>query len=139
MQTATLARGHASFERIQALDRQLAHAARKSGPLRFALGAGLNALAACSGHADLGFSSIEDYGRERCEYGATSIAQARLLARRAGSLPHLRRALICGRISGSMATEIARVASPENEERLLQLATGSTVARFKEQLAQNAS
>ena len=76
MQSVALTRGDACFENIQALDRQLAHAARISGPLRFALGAGLNALAESGGYAALGFSTLEDYGRERCEYGATALYAA---------------------------------------------------------------
>ena len=93
MQSVAPIDGDACFENIQALDRQLARAARISGRLRFALGAGLNALAKCGGHATLGFSMLEDYGRERCEYGATALGQARRLARRASALPRLREAL----------------------------------------------
>ena len=105
MQSVAHTDGDACFENLQALDRQLARAARISGPLRFALGAGLNALAECGGHAALGFSTLEDYGRERCEYGATALGQACRLARRASALPRLREALFSGRISWSMAKE----------------------------------
>ena len=134
MQSTALPHGDACFETLQNLDRQLAQAARKSGPLRYALGLGLNALAECDGHAALGFTSIEDYARERCEYGATAIGQARRLARKTASLPQLRAALVSGRVGWSMATEIARVATPETEGRLLELAAHCTVARFKEQI-----
>jgi hypothetical protein len=144
MQSVALTDGDACFENLQTLDRKLARAARISGPLRFALGVGLNALAACGGHAALGFSTLEDYGRERCEYGATALGQARRLAVRASALPRLREALnhppgcsaaSSGRISWSMAKEIARVATPENEEKLLQLAAHRTVGRMKDLLA----
>jgi hypothetical protein len=91
MQSSTAVRhGDACFENLQELDRQLARAARKSGPLRYALGLGLNALAECDGHAALGFTSIDDYARERCEYGSTAIGQARRLAQKTASLPQLR-------------------------------------------------
>ena len=135
MQSSTAVRhGDACFENLQELDRQLARAARKSGPLRYALGLGLNALAECDGHAALGFTSIDDYARERCEYGSTAIGQARRLAQKTASLPQLRAALVSGRIGWSMATEVARVATPETEGRLLELAAYCTVARFKVQM-----
>src|SRR5215218_3630230 len=130
MQTAALARGDACFDNIEALDRELARTARKSGPLRLAMGLGLEALARGSGHARLGFTSIEDYGRERCERGPTCISQSRRLARRTSALPRLRAALFSGRINWSMAQTLARVATPETEELLLQLAAGHTVSHI---------
>jgi hypothetical protein len=124
----------ACFENIRELDDALARTAQKSGSLRFALGVGLDALARSGGHAELGFTSIDDYGQERCERGATWIRQSRQLARRVSELPCLRRALISGRISWSMAAQLVRSATLENEGHLLQLAASSTVARMKELL-----
>ncbi len=139
MQSSTVPlHGDACFENLQELDRQLAQAARKSGPLRHAIGVALNALADCDGHAALGYTSIDDYARERCEYGGTAIGQARRLARKTASLPRLRAALTSGRVGWSMAAEIVRVATPDNEGRLLELAAHSTVARFKAQLKKEA-
>ena len=99
MQTGAALAGDACFENVQALDREFAELAHKSGSLRFALGLGLEALARGSGHEDLGFASIEAYGVERCERHATWVRQSRCLVRRVSELPRLRAALISGQVS----------------------------------------
>ena len=109
------------FEKLQALDRELARLARKSGSLRLALGLGLDVLARTGGHTRLAFASIEAYALERCERSATWASQSRELAVRSQDLPCLRRALISGRLSWSMALEIARVATAEDEAQWIQI------------------
>src|SRR5262245_36109243 len=83
----------ACLENLRALDRELARTAQKAGSLRFALGACLDALARSGGYTELGFTSIDDYGQERCERGPSWIRQSRQLARRVSELPCLRGAL----------------------------------------------
>src|SRR5690349_19736370 len=109
------------FESVEALDRELARCARKSGALRLATGLGLDALARSGGHAALGFASIEAYALERCDRSATWTRVSRRLAAGVEELPQLRRALICGQISWSMGLEIAKVATPRDEAHWLQI------------------
>jgi hypothetical protein len=109
------------FENVEALDRELAQVARKSGSLRLAVGLGLDALARTGGHTQLAFASIEAYALERCERSATWARQSRKLALRSQELPLLRRALISGRLSWSMALEVAKVATAEDEARWIQI------------------
>ena len=119
------------FEGVEALDRELARCARKSGALRLAIGLGLDALARMGGHAVLGFASIEAYALERCDRSATWTRVSRRLATRVKDLPQLRRALISGRTSWSMGVEVAKVAVPEDEAHWLQISGRCTVARFR--------
>jgi hypothetical protein len=134
MQSTALLQGDACFENLQALDRELARVARSSGSLHFAIGLGLDALARSGGYGALGFTSIDDYGQERCDLGSTAIRRACRLARRSSELPRLKAALFSGRISWSMALELAAFATPQNEEPLLALAAHSTVSRMKDLL-----
>jgi hypothetical protein len=48
-----------AFEALQALDAQLCNVASSVGALRLAMAEGLEALARCGGHHDLGFASVE--------------------------------------------------------------------------------
>jgi hypothetical protein len=120
------------FEKLQALDRDLARIARKSGSLRLAVGLGLDALASTGGHTHLAFASIEAYAVERCERSATWTRQSRKLALRTQELPCLRRALISGRLSWSMALEVAKVATAGDEARWIQMSSQCTVSQFRE-------
>jgi hypothetical protein len=124
------------FEKVQALDRDLARIARKSGSLRLAVGLGLDALARAGGHTHLAFASIEAYALERCERSATWMRQSRKLALRSQDLPLLRRALISGRLSWSMAFEVARVATAADEAQWLQLSGQCTVSQFRDLVKQ---
>jgi hypothetical protein len=107
------------FESVEAMDRELACLARSGGALRCKLGAGLEALARCSGHHELGFSSLESYALERCERSARWVQESRAIARRLEELPCLRRALLTGEVSFSMAQVVGKVARAENERAWL--------------------
>ena len=126
--------GDACFENLEALDRELARLAQKSGSLRLAIGMGLDALARIGGYTALGFPSLNAYALERCERSASWTSSTRRLSARVRELPLLRGALISGRISWSMATEVARVARPDDESRWLQISGQCTVKRFRELL-----
>jgi hypothetical protein len=93
--------GDACFENLEALDRELARLAQKSGSLRLAIGMGLDALARIGGYTALGFPSLNAYALERCERSASWTSSTRRLSARVRELPLLRGALISGRISWS--------------------------------------
>ena len=130
----SLSQGKISHEAVEALDRELASVAQKSGSLRLALALGLDALARTDGHHDLSFSSLIAYGSERCERSATWIRKSRGLARKTQSLPLLRAGLISGRISWSLALELVKVATPETEAAWLQRAQGRTVKQLRDEV-----
>jgi hypothetical protein len=118
---------HACFESVEAMDSALARLGRTAGRLRYGLGAGLEALAQTSGHHELGFSSVEAYALERCERSTRWVQESRWLGRRLSGLPMVRRALVKGELSFSMAQVIANVAHAEDEEEWLAQARRCTV------------
>lgn len=136
MSGATFLLGDACFENVEALDCQLACVAQKSGSLQLAIGLGLEALARANGYAQLGFSSLNAYSLERCERSASWAREARVLAVRVSELPLLRDALLSGRISWSMAGEVARVAMPADEAQWLQICGQCTVKGFRKLAAE---
>lgn len=80
---------------------------------------------------DLGFSSLGAYAVERCERSVRWAEGARCLARRLEALPDLRRALAIGKVSWSMAELLARVATPADDARWLELAESRTVRQVR--------
>src|SRR5262245_43948476 len=106
-----------SFETLEALDAELCRVSLSVGVLRLTMAEGLEALARCGGHHELGFASVEGYALERCERSARWVQGSRLLARRLAELPLIRRALVRGEIGLCMAQVIAGVAHAEDEAR----------------------
>lgn len=119
------------FESLERLDAELAQLGRRSGVLRLGLADGLEALARIGGHHDLGFATVEAYGLERCERSTRWVQESRALSRRSRELPAVRRALLTGRISFSMAQVIVKVADSETEERWLAEARQRTVRAMR--------
>jgi hypothetical protein len=109
----------ACFESIEAMDSALARLGRTAGRLRYGLGAGLEALAQTSGHHELGFSSVEAHALERCERSTRWVQESRWVARRLAGLPAVRRALVTGELSFSVAQTVAKIARAEDEEEWL--------------------
>jgi hypothetical protein len=120
-----------TFEEAEALDLALSRVALGVGVLQLAMAEGLEALARCGGHHELGFASIEVYGLERCERSARWVQGSRALARRLAGLPALRRAVIAGEIGVSMAQVIAGVACAKDEEWWLAEAHTRTVQKMR--------
>jgi hypothetical protein len=116
---------------IERLDATLASLAREEGALRLRLGQLLEVLGR-GGVFDLGFSSLGAYGVERCERSVRWVEAARCLARRVEALPALRRAMAVGKVSWTMGEVLARVATPADEERWLELAESRTVRQVRE-------
>jgi len=127
-----LVAGDGCYENVEVLDRELARLAQKSGSLRLAVGLGLDALARTSGYAALGFPSLNTYAIERCDRSASWTRSTRRISARVSELPLVREALISGRISWSMAAEIARIARPNDEAEWLRISGQCTVKKFRE-------
>lgn len=79
----------------------------------------------------LGFSSLAAYALERCERSGRWVEGARCLARRLESLAALRRALARGELSWSAVELVARVATPESEQRWISVAGTHTVRKLR--------
>jgi hypothetical protein len=122
------------FEGVEALDVELATAARSGGALRLGLGEGLEALARTDGHHALGFSSMAGYALERCERSGRTVQEARWVSRRLEELPRLREALVSGSINWSMAAVLAKIAAAEDEEMWLRDAAISTVKSMRQRV-----
>ena len=97
--------------------------------LQLRIGEALEVLERSGGRADLGFSTFSAYALERCSRGARWARETRAVGRRISAV--LREALVSGRISWSMAELLVRHATEENEEALLQAASGRTVKEMR--------
>src|SRR5689334_21429989 len=110
-------------------DAELARLARCEVQLKLRMGDILNALFEMNGHHELGFSSIDAYVRERCGLSRSWGRETRAMARRLREkeLGEIRRAILSGRLSWSMAELLALHATRETEVALLEKAAESTV------------
>jgi hypothetical protein len=115
---------------LQHLDATLASRAREETALRLRLGQLLEVIG-LGAVFELGFSSLGAYAVERCERSARWAEAARCLARRLEMLPQLRRAMAMAKVSWSMGELLARVATPGNERRWLELAQSRTVRQMR--------
>ena len=118
-------------ERVKELDVELSLYARELGGLQLDLAEALAALACARGYHALGFSDLGAYVRERCERSERWASQALTLARRLSALPLVRGALYRGDIHWSQAEVLARYATAESEQHLLELARSSTVRELR--------
>ncbi len=121
-------------DEAQNMDEELVRMARSQTAVRLAIGEGFVALA--NGWQELGFSRFVDYVRERCQRSGRWGEDTRSLARRLMDLPHIRRALLRSEIGWCMAEVLARVATPEDEEELLEATRGMTVRQVERVLAE---
>jgi hypothetical protein len=115
---------------LQHLDAALASLAREETALRLRLGQLLEVIGR-GAVFELGFSSLGAYAVERCERSVRWAEGARCLARRLEELPQLRRALAITKVSWSMGELLARVATPADEGRWLELAQSRTVRQMR--------
>lgn len=132
-----------SRDDVIAADRRVVELCRGGGRLRLRVGEALHVLDETGGIADLGFSSLRNYARERCEQGPRWAAESRGLARRLlgsgdGGLPRVRAGVMSGQLSWSMAELVARHAQPEEEAELLDAAAQRTVAQMVDWIAARA-
>jgi hypothetical protein len=118
------------FESLERLESELRRVARGAGVLRVLLGEGFEVLGS-AGCAELGFATVEAHALKRCGRSARWVQESRALARRLRELPALRRALVSGEVSFSMAQVVARVASTEDEESWITEARGRTVRAMR--------
>ena len=125
----------APFESVEQMDAELARLARSDGALRLGMGMGLEALAQKGGHHEMGFSSLEAYALERCERSARWVQQSRKVARQLGELPAIRKALLAGELSWSMASLLANEATGDDEVLWLAEARGRTLREMRHRMA----
>ncbi len=111
------------------MDEGLVRMARSETGVRLAMGDAFVALE--NGWQELGFSSFEAYVRERCVRSARWARDTRALARRLAVLPHIRARLMRGTIGWSMAELLARYATADDEEELLEATKGMTVRQVR--------
>lgn len=117
-------------------DAELAGLCRSEAQLRLRAGELLDALAAMSGHHELGFSSLEAYVVERCQRSRAWGRDTRGLAKRmrVRGLCSIRGALLAGEISWSMAELVARHARGDTQDRLVDSAKRCTVREMRAQV-----
>jgi hypothetical protein len=126
------------FESLERLDSMLSGVARGAGVLRVLMGEGLEALGRAGGCAELGFATVEAHALERCGRSARWVQESRALGRRLEELPALRRAVVSGEVSFSMAQVVAKVARSDDEEWWLAAARGRTVRAMRELVKERA-
>ncbi len=104
--------------------RELAAARLAARPVLGALSVALLDGRVCE---TLGYRSLVDYARERLGVGARSVREWARVWRRLGELPVLRRALLSGEISWSVARRVVGLATPQTEEACLATVRGRTL------------
>jgi hypothetical protein len=119
-----------SLERLEAFDAELCGVALGEGILRLAMAEGLEALAQCGAHHELGLRRSKGT-LERCERSVRWVQGSRALARRLAELPAIRRALVRGEIGFCMAQVIAGVAHAEDEKQWVEEARRRTVREMR--------
>ncbi len=120
---------------LDEIDGDLARLARADGRLALQMGDTLERLCRINGLGTLGYASRAAYANQVLGQRARAIGDLCALARRLETLPLIRAALAAGAIGRSMATVLARFATPECEAELLARARRSTVREMKAQLA----
>jgi hypothetical protein len=125
--------GRASWReaRIAEVDADLVRLGRGGAGLRLWLGEVLERLAVLQGHHKLGFSSVGAYVAERCGLRERWVADTRAMARRLAELPGLRRALVRGEVSWSMAATLVPHVTRDSEAFLMGLAKRATVRQVR--------
>jgi hypothetical protein len=125
--------GRASWReaRIAEVDAELVRLGRGGAGLRLWLGEVLERLAVLQGHHELGFSSLGAYVTERCGLRERWVADTRAMARRLAELPAMRRALVRGEVSWSMAATLVPHMTRDSEAFLVGLAKRATVRQVR--------
>jgi hypothetical protein len=125
--------GRASWReaRIAEVDAELVRLGRGGAGLRLWLGEVLERLAVLQGHHELGFSSFVAYVAERCGLRERWVADTRAMARRLAELPAMRRALVRGEVSWSMAATLVPHVTGDSEAFLVGLAKRATVRQVR--------
>ncbi|MFW5920477.1 MAG: HNH endonuclease [Polyangiales bacterium] len=120
------------LEEIQVWDAEAAWRARGSGALKLRIGEALDKLVSEGAlQRHFGVSGLGDYAKQYCGRSRAWAGEAKTLAHRLCSLPRLRIALKVDVIDYSMAVVLARYATPDNEDELVQRAMGSSVRAMK--------
>ncbi len=107
--------------------------------VRPALGALSAALLSRRAHEALGFRSAGDFARERLGVGARVLREWARVARALAGLPVLRRAVLAGEASWTVARRVVSELSPESEAEAVEWLRGRTVRAVEAILAAHAA
>ncbi len=127
------AQNEISEEQLVELDGRIHRLASSHGRLRLRVGQAL-AMNDASQHHEYGFSSFDAYTVERLSVTGRWAADTRALASRLEPLPRIRAALEGGTISWCMADVLARDATAETKESILDEACHETIRTMRERL-----
>ena len=103
------------YLRGQDADGRLRELVAERARARPVLGELAEALLGKKGHRELGFRSLGDWARERLGLDARTVHEWGLVWKRLRELPLLRRAVVAGEVSWTVAGEAVRLATPETE------------------------
>ncbi len=95
--------------------------------LRPQLAALAEAMVSRRGYEALGFRCLGDWSRERIGVGGRAVREWARVWGALGGLPLLRRAVLAGEISWTVARKVVGLATPENEAACLETVRGRTV------------
>jgi hypothetical protein len=134
--TAATAAGRPSvaalvFLRGRDADGRLRELAGARARVRPVLGALAAALLGGRGFEPLGFRSLGDWSRERLGVGARAVREWARVWRALSELPLLRKAVLAGEVSWTVARLVVGVVTPENEAACLETLRGRTVRAVK--------
>ncbi len=85
-------------------------------------------------YQDLGYSSIQTYAAEALGFTPSKTSQFVRLAGALEELPRLRRSVAAGELGWTKAREVAKVATPESEERWITEAERSSSRSLEEKV-----
>ena len=123
--------GPARWGELEALGERIARLAAHISAATYRLLTLIAAFDAAGGWQEAGFRSCARWLAWRTGTGPGAAREKVRVARALGELPVLSEALRTGRISYSMARAITRVATPEDEAELVELARHATVAEVE--------
>ena len=105
-------------------DAQLVALLRSQAPLRRALAAIAGRLFAARAWERLGFARSADYAAERAGLSARQLQELAHVDAALAALPQIDAALACGQLPWTKGRLLCRVATPEDEGRWLETASG---------------
>ncbi len=103
--------------------------------LRPRLAALAEAMLRRRGYEGLGFRCLGDWSRERLGVGGRTVREWARVWRALQGLPLLRRAVLAGELSWTVARKVVALATPENEAACLETVRGRTVRAVETLLA----
>jgi hypothetical protein len=120
-------RGFSPHDAALVLDGYLRRLASQNARCRAVLGRLARRFLLRSGHHELGFARLGDYGREQLGLSARELQSVAAVSTGLERLPGVRAAFECGEVSWSQVRLLIGVATADSEAEWLALARGRTV------------